>query len=79
MDLKELRQKAEGELQKLLAQHREELRDLRFKINSKQHKDVRDIRSTKKLIARILTVLKEKHVLKTFTKQPGKEIIKPAV
>lgn len=69
MELKELRTKPEGELHKLLAQTRENFRDLRFKIASKQHKDVREIREVKKTIARILTVLKEKKVLLSMTKK----------
>jgi large subunit ribosomal protein L29 len=72
MEIKELRQKQEGELQKLLAQDRENLRDLRFKINSRQHKDVRDIRELRKVIARIMTVLKEKKVMAAFAKKSNK-------
>jgi ribosomal protein L29 len=73
MELKELRQKQEGELNKLLAQQREALRDLRFKVASKQHKDVRDVRSTKQTIARIATVIKEKMVLRDFAKKINKQ------
>lgn len=64
MDIKELRRKSQSELHKLLKSYRERLRDLRFKISAKQHKDVRDIRDIKRTIARILTVLKEKIILK---------------
>lgn len=68
MELKELRGKSEGELQKLLKLYREQVRDLRFKVAAKQHKDVRDVRDSKKSVARILTVLKEKEVLKKIKK-----------
>jgi large subunit ribosomal protein L29 len=67
MEIKEIRQKPVGELQKLLAQFRENIRDMRFKIASKQHKDVREIREVRNTIARILTVMKEKKVLAAFT------------
>lgn len=63
MDIKELRKKEQAELHKLLKLNRERLRDLRFKVAAKQHKDVRDVRETKRTIARILTVLKEKEIL----------------
>lgn len=79
MELKELRQKSGGELHKLLAQWRENFRDLRFKISSKQHKNVREIREVKKTIARMLTVLKEKKVLQSFAKNdkptPAKKVV----
>jgi large subunit ribosomal protein L29 len=67
MEIKELRQKPETELRKLLAQLRENFRDMRFKIISKQHKDVREIRDVRKDIARVMTVLKEKHVMAAFS------------
>ncbi|PKL72360.1 50S ribosomal protein L29 [Candidatus Kuenenbacteria bacterium HGW-Kuenenbacteria-1] len=60
MKIKELKQKSEVELQKLLQESREKLRELRFKIALKQLKKVRNIRDVKKLIARILTLLNKK-------------------
>lgn len=57
MDLKELQTKSQSELQRLLAESREKLRDLRFKDASKQLKDVRAIRRERLLIARLLTLL----------------------
>ncbi len=53
----ELRMKGPSELQKMLAAAREELRDLRFRVAADQHKDIREIRSLRRRIARILTVL----------------------
>jgi len=57
MKIKELKQKTEAELQKLLQESREKLRELRFKIALKQFKKVMEIKNVKKLIARILTLL----------------------
>ncbi|MBI2098924.1 50S ribosomal protein L29 [Candidatus Uhrbacteria bacterium] len=53
----ELKEKSETELRKLLAEDREKLRDLRFRVSQGAHKAVRDIRKLKLRIARILTVL----------------------
>ena len=60
MEYKELRQKVDGELQKILDENREKLRDMRFKIASKQLKNIREIRVVKKIIARIQTILVSK-------------------
>jgi large subunit ribosomal protein L29 len=76
MELKELRHKPESELHKLLVLARENFRDLRFKIISKQHKDVREIRQVKKMIARILTVLKEKKMVKEYSQKTNKDKVK---
>lgn len=59
--LQELRQKSKLELQKLLKLKREKLRQLRFDLTSGKIKNVREIRKTKKEIARILTLLKQKY------------------
>ena len=60
MDLKELQTKTEAELHKLLSQDREKLRELRFKDSNKQLKNVREIRTVKEQIARVLTILNKK-------------------
>jgi len=54
-------------LHRLLADHRDRLREARFKDASRQLKDVREIREIKKTIARVLTTLK-KSVKKSVTK-----------
>jgi len=59
-ELKELKNKNKKELQKLLAENREKLRELRFSVNANQLKDVKSLNKVKKLIARILMILKEK-------------------
>ena len=58
--ISELRLKTKEELTNLLIEQREKLRGLRFDIELKQSKNVREIRKTRKLIAQILTLLKEK-------------------
>ena len=60
MNLQELRVKPISELQKLLATKREDLRAMRFKVAQRQLKKVHDIKRIKHLVARILTVIKEK-------------------
>jgi len=60
MKISELRLKTKEELTNLLVEQREKLRGLRFDIELKQSKNVREIRKTRKLIAQILTLLKEK-------------------
>jgi len=60
MKVREIRQKSEKELQKLLQDSREKLRQLRFDLASGKVKNVREIRQIRKDIARILTILKTK-------------------
>ncbi|HAH03954.1 MAG: 50S ribosomal protein L29 [Parcubacteria group bacterium GW2011_GWA2_43_17] len=62
MELKELRTKTLSDLSKLLAQHREKFRGLRFSVSAKQLKNIREFREARKLVARILTVINEKRV-----------------
>jgi len=58
MKIAELSQKPKNELQTLLSEKRERLRQLRFNISSGKVKNVREIRMIKKDIARVLTLLK---------------------
>ncbi|HHE67524.1 MAG TPA: 50S ribosomal protein L29 [Candidatus Parcubacteria bacterium] len=58
----ELRQKENSELLELLDQSREKLRQLRFDLASGKVKNVAEIKETKKTIARILTILKEREL-----------------
>ena len=60
MKAKEVRQRPKKELQKLLQDSREKLRQLRFDLVSGRVKNVREIRKIKKDIARILTILCQK-------------------
>lgn len=57
MNIKELREKSPEELQHVLREQREELRALRFKVAANEHTKVHEIQKTRKVIARILTLL----------------------
>jgi large subunit ribosomal protein L29 len=56
MKISELREKTDIELDRMLAEHRNKVRDLRFKVAARQLTDVREIRETRKAIAQILTL-----------------------
>ena len=58
MKLAELKQKNKEEMQKLLEEDREKLRQLRFDLAGGKVKNVREVRKVKKEIAQILTLLK---------------------
>jgi len=59
MKIEELRKKTKEELQKILRDDREKLRQLRFDLVAGKVKNVREIRKVKEEIARILTLLKQ--------------------
>ena len=59
MELNDLKQKNPAELRALLAEARERLRDLRFRVSQDAHKDVREIREVRQAIARTLTLLRQ--------------------
>lgn len=60
MKAKELLKKSKSELQRLLFETREKLREMRFNLASGKVKNIKEIRALKKDIARILTVLNQK-------------------
>jgi len=62
MKFKELKNKSENELKRILSESRESSRELRFKIASKQLKNVRETRVLKGTVARVLTLLNKKSV-----------------
>lgn len=62
MKLKDIKIKSDVELEKQLAVTREKLRELRFKDANKQMKNVKNIDKQKKIIARILTVSKQREI-----------------
>lgn len=58
--MSELLKKDSSELQDLLNVSQGKLRELRFKDSNKQLKNIREIRETRTLIARIHTILNKK-------------------
>ena len=60
MKISEIKQKPKNELQKLLQDERDNLRQFRFDLSAGKVKNVRQIRKVKKDIARILTILCQK-------------------
>jgi ribosomal protein L29 len=60
MKFKELKTKSDKELGAMLNKSREDLENLKFKVASRQMKDVREIRVAKKIISRILTLQEER-------------------
>jgi len=56
MDFIELKKISAEELKDIYVAHLEKLKDMRFKIASKQLKNIREIRNIKKEIAQILTL-----------------------
>ena len=59
MKVKEIRKFNQAELNKKLAELRARSRELRFSLVNNQLKDIRELRTVKKDIARILSVLNE--------------------
>ena len=60
MKAKELREQSERQLQILVKDSKEKLKSLRFSLANKQLKDYSQIKKTRKIIARVKSVLKEK-------------------
>lgn len=60
MKFKELKTKSDKELGAMLGKSREDLENFKFKVASRQMKDVREIRVVKKLISQILTLQEER-------------------
>jgi len=60
MDFEEIKTKTKTELLTLLAEKEEELRVLRFKLQSQQLKQMHKVSETKRDIARIQTILHKK-------------------
>jgi len=62
MDYKEIKNKSSKELNELLAEKRNTLREFKFKANENQLKNVSQINKIKKDIAKILTIISFKKV-----------------
>ena len=69
MKVEEIRKKTEKELHKILAEQRDELREVRFKVASRQLKDYKKVDKIKKNIIKILTIIKEKKLLESISKE----------
>lgn len=68
LTLKELRLKTDAALMTVLTEKQDALRELRFKVSSRQHKNHQELKAHKKEIARIQTILKEKKLLAATTR-----------
>lgn len=64
MKTREIKEKSTAELEKILPESCDKLRELNFKDANKQLKDVRQLRKLKKTIAKIKTILKERQLEK---------------
>ncbi len=62
MKIRELRRKSNKELQQTLMNLRDKLRELRFNLAGGKVKNIKEIRETKRDIARISTLLKENQI-----------------
>ncbi len=69
MKIKELKRKSNKELKQTIAGLGDKLRKLRFSLVGGKVKNIREIRETKKDIARILTLLKENEKQKSKKNQ----------
>jgi large subunit ribosomal protein L29 len=61
MKIQDVRKKSDKDLGKLLTELKETVRDLKFRISSKEVKNHRLLGVAKKDIARVLTIMKERH------------------
>ncbi len=73
MEFKEIKNKNLSELNKLLAESRDRLRDLMFKDANKQLKNIREIRQIRKTIAQVLTVINKNQQTKAVIAETEKE------
>jgi len=64
MDIKDLKLKTDQELSLLMNESKEKLRKLRFDLSERKLKNVAEISETRKTIARILTLIKQRSATK---------------
>ena len=62
MNWKELKEKSDAELHKLLAQQREKIRDLNFRIAHKEVKNHQEYKKARRDIARIKTLQRQRAI-----------------
>lgn len=60
MDITQMREKTNSELERFLAEEQAKLEDLRFRASARELKNIHEIRHTRRAIARVLTVLRER-------------------
>ncbi|MCK5332807.1 50S ribosomal protein L29 [Candidatus Parcubacteria bacterium] len=63
MKANEIREKSENQLQVLIKESKEKLKNLRFSLANRQLKDHSDIKKTKKVVARAKSILKERKII----------------
>jgi large subunit ribosomal protein L29 len=73
MNIKELREKTDVELDKILAELRSQLQDQRFAIAGRRLTRVREVREVKKAIARIMTLKKQRELASPKVETPAKK------
>lgn len=61
-EIQQLKTKPFPELQKELADYREKLRKLKFDLAQGKVKNIKEIKETKKMIARILTIINKQMI-----------------
>ena len=60
MQAKEYREQSDNQLQSLIKENKEKLREFRFALSNKQLKDYNEIKKAKKIIAVTKTILRER-------------------
>ena len=60
MKAKEYREQSDNQLQSLIKENKEKLREFRFALSNKQLKNYNEIKEAKKLVAIAKTILKER-------------------
>ncbi|MCK5490401.1 MAG: 50S ribosomal protein L29 [Candidatus Pacebacteria bacterium] len=63
MKANEIREKSDNQLQVLIKESKEQLKNLRFSLANRQLKNYSEIKKTRKNIARAKSILKEKKII----------------
>lgn len=74
MEIAAIRSATRDTLERELSQARAQLEDLRFRASARELKNVHEIRNTRRIIARILTVLHERE-LRITNHESGKSLV----
>ena len=65
MKAKEYREQSDNQLQNLIKENKEKLREFRFALSNKQLKDYNEIKKAKKIVAVAKTILRERFLKNT--------------